>query len=44
MKLPGRSTAIGGLKTEHPFHDRKGKIFSPALAQKNKAYKFILMK
>lgn len=35
MKLPGRSTVINGLKSESPFSGRKGKTFSPGLAQNN---------
>lgn len=35
MKLPGRSAMIYGLRIKLPFSGRKGKTFSPGLAQKN---------
>lgn len=35
IKLPGRSTMIGGQKMELPFSGRKGKKFSPGLAHRN---------
>jgi len=37
MKLPGRSTMIAGLKSELPSSGRKGKTFSPGLAQNNES-------
>lgn len=35
VKLPGRSAMIDGLRIKLPFSGRKGKTFSPILAQKN---------